>query len=98
MKLEGAIFYWSCWAFWIYLTFILEKQNPYRVKLAAIVLIALILSNFQFKIGEFEIQASGLFILGISYLFYKPGKTRSNHLLFYLFIYCINRLCNLPFI
>lgn len=73
-ELEGVIFYWSCWAFWIYLTFILEKQNPYRVKLSAIVLIALILSNFQFLVGEFEVQASGLFILGISYLFLSHEK------------------------
>jgi hypothetical protein len=73
-ELEGLLFYWSCWAFWIYLTFILEKQNPFRVKLAAIVLIALILSNIQFMVGEFEIQASGLFILGICYLFISQEK------------------------
>ncbi len=72
--MEGAIFYWTCWAFWIYLTFLLEKQNPYRMKLAAIVLIVLILSNFQFKVSVFEIQASGLFILGISYLFISQEK------------------------
>lgn len=72
--MEGAIFYWTCWAFWIYLTFLLEKRNPYRMKLAAIVLIVLILSNFQFKVSVFEIQASGLFILGISYFFISQEK------------------------
>jgi hypothetical protein len=73
-ELEGVIFYWSFWAFWIYLTFILDKQNPYRVKLAAIVLIALILSNVQFTVAGFEVQTSGLFILGISYLFISQEK------------------------
>jgi hypothetical protein len=73
-EVEGEIFYWTCWAFWIYLTFLLEKQNPYRMKLAAIVLIILILSNIQFKVSVFEIQASGLFILGISYLFISQEK------------------------
>ena len=73
-EVEGEIFYWTCWAFWIYLTFLLEKQNPYRMKLAAIVLIVLILSNIQFKVSVFEIQASGLFILGISYLFISQEK------------------------
>jgi hypothetical protein len=73
-ELEGAIFYWVCWAFWIYFTFILDKQNPYRLKLAAIVLIVLILSNVKFAVGPFEIQASGLFILGISYLFLNQEK------------------------
>ncbi|MEH6953312.1 YphA family membrane protein [Neobacillus drentensis] len=72
--MEGEIFYWTCWAFWIYLTFLLEKQNPYRIKLAAIVLIVLILSNIQIKVSVFEIQASGLFILGISYLFISQEK------------------------
>ncbi|WML25770.1 hypothetical protein [Neobacillus sp. OS1-33] len=72
--MEGEIFYWTCWAFWIYLTFLLEKQNPYRIKLAASVLIVLILSNIQIKVSVFEIQASGLFILGISYLFISQEK------------------------
>ncbi|MEH6906930.1 hypothetical protein V7103_18450 [Neobacillus drentensis] len=72
--MEGEIFYWTCWVFWIYLTFLLEKQNPYRIKLAAIVLIVLILSNIQIKVSVFEIQASGLFILGISYLFISQEK------------------------
>jgi hypothetical protein len=73
-ELEGAIFYWVCWAFWIYFTFILDKQNPYRLKLAVIVLIVLILSNVKFAVGSFEIQASGLFILVISYLFLSQEK------------------------
>lgn len=73
-EVEGEIFYWTCWAFWIYLTFLLEKQNPYRIKLAASVLIVLILSNIQIKVSVFEIQASGLFILGISYLFISQEK------------------------
>ncbi|PEQ93440.1 hypothetical protein CN481_11635 [Bacillus sp. AFS006103] len=72
--MEGEIFYWTCWVFWIYLTFLLEKQNPYRIKLAAIVLIVLILSNIQIKVSVFEIQVSGLFILGISYLFISQEK------------------------
>jgi hypothetical protein len=82
-ELEGAIFYWVFWGFWIYLTFILEKQNPYRLKLAAIILIVLILSNVQFPVGEFEIQASGLFILGSCYLFMSQEKRGA---LIYFFI------------
>jgi hypothetical protein len=73
-ELEGAIFYWVCWAFWIYFTFILDKQNPYRLKLASIVLSVLVLSNVKFSVGSFEIQASGLFMLVISYLFLSQEK------------------------
>jgi hypothetical protein len=82
-ELEGSIFYWVCWAFWIYFTFILEKQNPYRLKLAAIVLFILILTNVQFTVGPFEVQASGLFILVISYLFLSQEKRGA---IFYYFI------------
>ena len=82
-QLEGAIFYWVFWGFWIYLTFILEKQNPYRLKLAAIVLIVIILSNVQFAVGEFEIQSSGLFMLSCCYLFISQEKRGA---LIYFFI------------
>ncbi|MEH7075614.1 YphA family membrane protein [Neobacillus drentensis] len=81
--MEGAIFYWVFWGVWIYLTFILEKQNPYRLKLAIIVLIAIILSNVQFAVGKFDIQASGLFMLGCCYLFINQEKRAA---LIYFFI------------
>ena len=81
--MEGAIFYWVFWGFWIYLTFILEKQNPYRLKLAAIVLIVIILSNVQFAVGEFDIQSSGLFMLSSCYLFISQEKRGA---LIYFFI------------
>jgi hypothetical protein len=82
-ELEGAIFYWVFWGFWIYLTFILEKQNPYRLKLSAIVLLVLILANVQFTVGEFQLQASGLFMLGSCYLFISQEKRGA---LIYFFI------------
>ncbi|WP_040208337.1 YphA family membrane protein [Neobacillus jeddahensis] len=74
--MEGALFYWTCWTFWVYLTFVLDKKNPYRLKLAAIILIVLLLSNFQFMVGNFDIQVSGLFLLITSYIFFSQEKSR----------------------
>ncbi|CAH2715728.1 hypothetical protein BACCIP111895_02912 [Neobacillus rhizosphaerae] len=72
--MEGAMFYWICWSFWIYFTFILNKQNQYRFKLSAFVLIVLVVSNIQFMASGFEIHASGLFLLAVSYIFYSQEK------------------------
>jgi hypothetical protein len=65
--MEGTMFYWICWMYWIFLTFILEKQNPYRFKLSAVVLSVIILSNIHFKFIGFELHLVGLFLLAISY-------------------------------
>ncbi|MFJ7725539.1 hypothetical protein ACIQXV_05160 [Neobacillus sp. NPDC097160] len=72
--MEGAMFYWICWSLWVYLTFLLNRGNPYRFKLSAIILILLLLSNFQLKVGIFEVQAGGLFLLITSYLFISQEK------------------------
>lgn len=81
--MEGAIFYWIYWMFWIYLTFFMEKQNPYRLKLTAIVLIVIIFSNYHFNIGSIELYSSGALLLVFSYMFLGQEKLYS---LLYLFI------------
>ncbi|WP_420491551.1 YphA family membrane protein [Neobacillus drentensis] len=77
------MFYWIYWTFWVYLTFMMEKQNPYRLKLSAIVLIIIIFSNYHFFIGSMEIYSSGLLLLIFSYLFLGQEKLGA---LLYLFI------------
>lgn len=81
--MEGAMFYWICWSLWVFLTFFLDKQHPYRLKLSAIVLILLLLSNIHFMVGSFEIYASGLFLLVISHLFFSQEKRGA---IIYIFI------------
>jgi len=72
--MAGAMFYWISWFFWVYLTFLLNKRNPYRLKLSVIILILIFLSNFQFMVGIFEIQAGGLFLLITSCIFISQEK------------------------
>ncbi len=74
--MEGAVFYWVFWAIWVYVTFILDRQNPYRLKLAGIVLIAIIFSNSHFTFGRFEVAWSGLFLLLFAYSFLANEKYR----------------------
>ncbi|WHY84458.1 hypothetical protein QNH39_17565 [Neobacillus novalis] len=81
--MEGIMFYWICWAFWVYMTFILHKQNTYRLKMSIMVLTVIILSNYHFSIGSFELHASGIFLLVVSYVFYSQEKLGA---IFYFFI------------
>ncbi|AZU63161.1 YphA family membrane protein [Neobacillus mesonae] len=72
--MEGAVFFWFFWAVWVYATFLLEKKNPYRLKLAFIVLTVIIFSNHQFIFGRIEIAWSGLILLLFSYYFLANEK------------------------
>jgi hypothetical protein len=81
--MEGSIFLWIVWTFWVYLTFILKKKHTYRLPLSAAVLMVIILANFHLTIRGFDFYAGGLFLLIISYLsLYKTTK----RMMFYYFI------------
>jgi hypothetical protein len=65
--MEGTMFYLVYWCFWIFLTFILSRQNPHRLKLSAVLLIQIILANIHFRVAGFDVYAGGLFILLLAY-------------------------------
>lgn len=75
--------YWILWVFWVYITFFMNKQNPYRTKLAAVILILIILSNVHVKFMSFEFYLSGLYMLLLSYIILSKKKLGS---LLYAFI------------
>lgn len=83
MILEGLMFYWIFWLFWVYITFFMNKQNPYRTKLATAILVLIILSNLKFMFLSYEFYASGLFMLLLSYIIFSKKKLGS---LLYAFI------------
>ncbi|MCM3566775.1 hypothetical protein [Neobacillus mesonae] len=72
--MEGSLFLWFFWSVWVFVTFLVDKKNPYRLKLAAILLIVIFLSNSYFSIGTIEITWSGLFLLLCSYFFISNEK------------------------
>jgi len=79
--MEGNMFYWVFWLFWIYLTFIENKQNPYRTKLAAFILITIIVSNSYFFIGHYKVFLGGLFLLVTAY--WVISKEKMNSIIYY---------------
>ncbi|MGG5253781.1 YphA family membrane protein [Neobacillus sp. SM06] len=81
--MEGSMFYFLFWCSWIYITFIMKKENPFRTKLAAAVLIVIILADFSIPIGNNKVYAGGLFLLIITYMAAKKVKGKS---LAYFFI------------
>jgi hypothetical protein len=81
--LEGAVFYWTFWLYWVYLTFFMRKNHAYRLRLAVMVLLAIIFSTSHFIIGPFDIYASGLLLLLFSYIILSQDKRGT---IFYLCI------------
>jgi hypothetical protein len=81
--MEGSVFYWILWLFWVCITFFLNKHNPYRTKLAAVILLIIILSDVHFLVESFQFYASGLFMLLLSYIILSKKKLGS---LLYAFI------------
>jgi hypothetical protein len=81
--MEGSMFYWILWSIWVYLTFIVNKQNPYRLYLSIVLLLVIILSHFQLRIANYEITASGMFMLGLSYIVLSKER---NWVLLYSYI------------
>ncbi|MEW9049814.1 MAG: hypothetical protein AB2392_01560 [Neobacillus sp.] len=75
--MEGSMFYWVLWVLWVYLTFMANKENNHRLNLSVIILLIIILSNFQLRLGFFEITASGLFMLLLSYIILSKEKNWS---------------------
>lgn len=83
VEMEGSMFFWFCWLYWIYLTFLLDKQNRYRLKLSAAILVIIILSNVHFKVLGFDIYLGSLSLLLCSYCLI--GRSRRSSI-FYFFI------------
>jgi hypothetical protein len=77
---EGSMFYWILWVFWVSITFFMNKQNPYRTKVAIGLLMVIILSNVHFMVGSFQFYASGVFLLLLS--FFILGKKKLGPLLY----------------
>jgi hypothetical protein len=68
VELEGTMFYWICWMYWIILTFIFDKHNPFRFKLSITVLVMIILANIHFIVMGLDLYAGGLFLLVLVYV------------------------------
>ncbi|RID87306.1 hypothetical protein D1970_05105 [Mesobacillus zeae] len=60
--MDGTIFYWLAWLAWIGTTFIMRKSHPERLKLSAVLLLLVILSDKAVSIYGTEITLSAIVI------------------------------------
>jgi hypothetical protein len=61
-EMEGIIFFWGGWLFWIHATFFINKKSPYRLKGTVCILLLLILVPFQLSFFGFQINTALLFL------------------------------------
>jgi hypothetical protein len=66
--MEGIIFYWVSWIFWIMATFFLDRKNKDRAKFSAWLLLLIILSPYTFKVFNVETSTAGVFLMGTVYI------------------------------
>jgi cbb3-type cytochrome oxidase subunit 3 len=67
----------------VFLTFLLNRNNPYRLKLSVIVLITISLSELHYSLGNDQLYASGFFLLMVTYFLFSREKRST---MIYLFI------------
>ncbi|MEI5907176.1 hypothetical protein WAK64_08915 [Bacillus spongiae] len=71
--MEGYMFLWSIWFIWVFATFILDKNKPYRFMIASFSLAQIIVSPYKVMIGNmifngpFIIMGIFLFIVLANY-------------------------------
>ncbi|WP_141433350.1 hypothetical protein [Bacillus sp. 03113] len=75
--MEGVLFYWFSWIFWVVTTFFYNKENPNRYKFSFIILMLISLSGFTFSIGMVKVTGAVLFLLFVIYIeSFKLGKRK----------------------
>lgn len=72
--MDGSLFYWILWSLWVYLTFIMDKKHPLRFGMSACILVIITLSDVHFTVGNYDVNASGVFILVLSYIILSKEK------------------------
>ncbi|MGG0716681.1 hypothetical protein ABE096_03655 [Robertmurraya massiliosenegalensis] len=80
--MEGIIFLWLFWMYWILATFFMAK-NRTRLFISITILIAIIFSTYSIEVLGMKITLTTLYLLLISYIFMAKQKERKG---IYLFI------------
>jgi len=58
--MSGFLFYWLTWAGWIFVTFLLNRTNPYRFRIAFWLLVIIITSVYQITIFEMNFSIASI--------------------------------------
>ncbi|GAB1806707.1 YphA family membrane protein [Priestia megaterium] len=82
--MDGIFFYWLSWMGWIVATFLMPK-TPRRWKVAAIILISILLSGMNMHMAQFSCSYTALFLVGVACV-YASGYSKFQQL--YYVIVC----------
>jgi hypothetical protein len=66
--MEGIIFLWVVWGLWIYMTFIMEKNEKGRFLYSFYLLCLICLFPYGFTIFSYEVHAAYLFLVLLSFV------------------------------
>jgi hypothetical protein len=69
--LEGKVFYWIAWCFWLIATFLLKRSSAYRTKAAFCVLLVIILVPYKVIVFGFHVNMAALFLYGLGLIYYS---------------------------
>ncbi|WP_445492180.1 YphA family membrane protein [Niallia sp. 03133] len=81
--MDGALFYWFTWIFWIITTFFMKKENKNRLPYSICLLAAIIASPYQASVWGYTVSWLLLFILGAMFIYMACLKKA---VLFYFFL------------
>lgn len=73
--MEGLYFFWLAWMGWIWATFFLEKQNPFRIKIAGWLMVIIVSASFKLNIGYYEVNFSAFIITMLLFIETRGKKT-----------------------
>ncbi len=60
--MEGIVFYWVAWSFWIMTTFITKKTSNYRLKASFCILVLIILRPYHITFMDLQISLAIIFL------------------------------------
>ncbi|MDF2903644.1 MAG: hypothetical protein K0S25_1282 [Bacillus sp. (in: firmicutes)] len=60
--MEGIVFYWVAWSFWVMVTFFTNKSSNYRYKASFCILVLIILKPFDIMFMDFKINSAIIFL------------------------------------
>lgn len=78
--MEGLYFYWLAWIGWIWVTFIMDKKNPARIKVAIWLLAVIFTAPYKVNILSYDIYLSAFTI--VLFLFIETKRLKPGAFLY----------------
>ncbi|UOE92356.1 hypothetical protein [Alkalihalobacillus sp. LMS39] len=92
--MEGALFYWFCWMFWIGVYFFMEKGKK-RTTYSILILFLLIFASLEIEVFGHSISVGFIFCLLIGYVLLTTVRLRSQ--LYFLVVSLIVAFAGISF-